>query len=171
MSVRSLQRAAEVALAFLLLGLTRFLPATLWAPESQAGLPARSFLLPVSLPGWLGGGRARMAAVRGLRASLRVAEPEPMEVEEGELQFQQQAAAAAAAAKVGVAAAITQQEVQQQEEELPVRRSLRELLPVMQPGGGLEGGGWGSPPWAEEGHPPAGSRRREESALLARAPG
>lgn len=57
-----------------------------------------------------------MAAVRGLRISVKAeataeprgAEPEPMEVEEGEL------------------------------ETIPVRRSLRELIPVR---GGLPGGG------------------------------
>uniref|UniRef100_A0A6J0UGT8 Nuclear cap-binding protein subunit 3 n=1 Tax=Pogona vitticeps TaxID=103695 RepID=A0A6J0UGT8_9SAUR len=55
-----------------------------------------------------------MAAVRGLRVSVKAAEPEPMEVEEGELLLQPGAEAAAVAG--GDAPA-------------PVRRSLRELQP------------------------------------------
>ncbi|XP_054858085.1 nuclear cap-binding protein subunit 3 [Eublepharis macularius] len=55
-----------------------------------------------------------MAAVRGLRISVKAAEPEPMEVEEGELQ-------AAAAPPLEAPSLVAG--------PVPVRRSLRELLP------------------------------------------
>ncbi|XP_060114835.1 nuclear cap-binding protein subunit 3 [Heteronotia binoei] len=59
-----------------------------------------------------------MAAVRGLRISVKAAEPEPMEVEEGELQTGA-VLPSDVSASAGDAAT----------DRVPVRRSLRELLP------------------------------------------
>nr|XP_028563894.1 nuclear cap-binding protein subunit 3 [Podarcis muralis] len=60
-----------------------------------------------------------MAAVRGLRISVKAAEPEPMEVEEGELLVVQ-----ARPSPPGPRRRASSEEL-----EVPVRRSLRELLP------------------------------------------
>ncbi|KAL7987109.1 hypothetical protein Chor_006028 [Crotalus horridus] len=61
-----------------------------------------------------------MAAVRGLRISVKATEPEPMEVEEGELLLQT-GAPATTSPQIATASA--------EELAVPVGRSLRELLP------------------------------------------
>ncbi|XP_015670317.1 nuclear cap-binding protein subunit 3 [Protobothrops mucrosquamatus] len=61
-----------------------------------------------------------MAAVRGLRISVKATEPEPMEVEEGELLLQT-GAPATTSPQIATASA--------EELAVPVERSLRELLP------------------------------------------
>lgn len=66
-----------------------------------------------------------MAAVRGLRISVKATEPEPMEVEEGELLLQA-AAPATTSPQIATASA--------EELAVPVGCSLRELLPVTEPG-------------------------------------
>nr|XP_056720852.1 nuclear cap-binding protein subunit 3 [Euleptes europaea] len=66
-----------------------------------------------------------MAAVRGLRISVKAAEPEPMEVEEGELQV----AAAPPAPPPPPPPDASSSALDAAAGQVPVRRSLRELLP------------------------------------------